>query len=160
MVLKRVRIAIDAMGGDYAPEEVVAGAITASAELDIDVLLVGDKSKIDSLVEKHDSKKTAQIEVVSAEDVITMKEEPLAGIRRKPKASINVAMDLVKRKRADAVVSAGHSGAAMASALLRLGRLKGIERPLLLVQFYQLSFLINLLLSWTWGQMLIVKLSI
>lgn len=129
MVLKRARIAIDAMGGDYAPEEIVAGAIQASAELNLDVLLVGDKPKIDPLVEKYGGKKTAQIEVVHAEDVITMKEEPLTGIRRKPKASINVAMDLVKRKRADAVVSAGHSGAAMASALLRLGRLKGIERP-------------------------------
>jgi glycerol-3-phosphate acyltransferase PlsX len=58
-----------------------------------------------------------------------MDEEPLSGIRRKPKASINVAMDLVKQKQADAVVSAGHSGAAMASALLRLGRLRGIDRP-------------------------------
>ncbi|MDJ0571910.1 MAG: phosphate acyltransferase PlsX [Pleurocapsa sp. MO_192.B19] len=129
MGLTRARIAVDAMGGDYAPEEIVAGAIKASAELDLDVLLVGDKQQLDSLVKKHDGKGAAQIEVVHAEDVVTMKEEPLTGIRRKPKASINVAMDLVKRKNADAVVSAGHSGAAMASALLRLGRLKGIERP-------------------------------
>ena len=129
MGLMRSRIAVDAMGGDYAPEEIVAGAIQASAELDLDVLLVGDKQQIDSLVKKHSGKKTTQIEVVHAEDVITMTEEPLTGIRRKPKASINVAMDLVKRKQADAIISAGHSGAAMASALLRLGRLKGIERP-------------------------------
>ncbi|MCC0175781.1 phosphate acyltransferase PlsX [Waterburya agarophytonicola K14] len=129
MGLTRARIAVDAMGGDFAPEEIVAGAIKASAELDLDVLLVGDKQQIDSLVEKYNSKETASVEVIHAEDVITMKEEPLTGIRRKPKASINVAMDLVKGKKADAVVSAGHSGAAMASALLRLGRLKGIERP-------------------------------
>ena len=129
MGLTRARIAVDAMGGDFAPEEIVAGAIQASAELALDVLLVGEKEKIDSLVKKYDSKGTASVEVVSAEDVITMKEEPLTGVRRKPKASINVAMDLVKCKKADAVVSAGHSGAAMASALLRLGRLKGIERP-------------------------------
>lgn len=129
MGLTRARIAVDAMGGDYAPEEIVAGAIMATAELDLDVLLVGDQQKVDSLVKKHGGKDSAKIEVVHAEDVITMKEEPLTGIRRKPKASINVAMDLVKRKKADAVVSAGHSGAAMASALLRLGRLKGIERP-------------------------------
>ena len=129
MGLSRARIAVDAMGGDFAPEEIVAGAVQASAELDVDVLLVGDKEQIDSLVKKYDTKGTASIEVVPAEDVITMKEEPLTGIRRKPKASINVAMNLVKRKEADAVVSAGHSGAAMASALLRLGRLKGIERP-------------------------------
>lgn len=129
MGLTRARIAVDAMGGDFAPEEIVAGAIQASAELDLDVLLVGDEKQINSLVKKYDSKRTASVEVVHAEDVITMKEEPLTGIRRKPKASINVAMDLVKRIKADAVVSAGHSGAAMASALLKLGRLKGIERP-------------------------------
>ena len=129
MGLTRARIAVDAMGGDYAPEEIVAGAIEASAELDIDILLVGDRQQIDSLVKKHGGRESVQIEVVHAEDVITMKEEPLVGIRRKPKASINVAMNLVKQKKADAVVSAGHSGAAMAAALLRLGRLKGIERP-------------------------------
>lgn len=129
MGLTRAKIAVDAMGGDYAPEEIVAGAIEASAELDIDVLLVGDRQQIDSLVKKYGGRESARIEVIHAEDVITMKEEPLVGIRRKPKASINVAMNLVKQKKADAVVSAGHSGAAMASALLRLGRLKGIERP-------------------------------
>jgi glycerol-3-phosphate acyltransferase PlsX len=129
MGLTRARIAVDAMGGDYAPREIVAGAVKASADLNLDILLVGDQQQIDPLVKKYDSKGTAHIEVVHAEDVITMKEEPLIGIRRKPKASINVAMDLVKQNKADAVVSAGHSGAAMASALLRLGRLKGIERP-------------------------------
>ena len=129
MVLKRARIAVDAMGGDFAPEEIVAGAVKASAELDIDVLLVGDRKQIDPLVEKYNGKRAARVEVVHAEDVVTMKEEPLTGIRRKPKASINVAMKLVKQQKADAVVSAGHSGAAMASALLKLGRLKGIERP-------------------------------
>ena len=129
MGLKRSRIAVDAMGGDYAPEEIVAGAIEASAELSVDILLVGDKQKIDSLIKKYGNQESTSVKVIHAEDVITMKEEPLVGIRRKPKASINVAMDLVKQKDADAVVSAGHSGAAMASALLRLGRLKGIERP-------------------------------
>ena len=129
MGLKRTRIAVDAMGGDFAPEEIVAGAIQASAELDIDVLLVGDEAQIDPLVKKHGGKDSEHVKVIHAEDVITMKEEPLVGIRRKPKASINVAMNLVKQQEADAVVSAGHSGAAMASALLRLGRIKGIERP-------------------------------
>ncbi len=129
MGLMRAKIAVDAMGGDFAPEEIVAGAIQASAELDLDVLLVGDEQQINSLVKKHGGKDSEHIKVVHAEDVITMKEEPLTGIRRKPKASINVAMKLVKQKEADAVVSAGHSGAAMAAALLKLGRLKGIERP-------------------------------
>ena len=129
MGLTRARIAVDAMGGDYAPDEIVFGAIQASAELDIDVLLVGDKEQIESAIKKHGGKGTGSLEVVPAADVITMKEEPLTGIRRKPNASINVAMNLVKKSQADAVVSAGHSGAAMASALLRLGRLKGIDRP-------------------------------
>ena len=129
MGLTRARIAVDAMGGDFAPKEIVAGAVRASTELDLDILLVGDREQIEPLVKKYDSKGTASIEVVHAEDVVTMKDEALTGIRRKPKASINVAMNLVKGKEADAVVSAGHSGAAMASALLRLGRIKGIERP-------------------------------
>ena len=129
MGFTRAKIAVDAMGGDFAPEEIVAGAIQASAELEIDVLLVGDEAQINPLVKKHGGKDSPHLKVIHAEDVITMKEEPLVGIRRKPKASINVAMDLVKQKEADAVVSAGHSGAAMASALLRLGRIKGIERP-------------------------------
>lgn len=129
MGLMRERIAVDAMGGDFAPEEIVAGAIQASAELDIDVLLVGDEQQINSLVKKHGCQDSERIKVVHAEDVVTMKEEPLVAIRRKPKASINVAMNLVKQQEADAVVSAGHSGAAMAAALLKLGRIKGIERP-------------------------------
>ena len=129
MGLTRAKIAVDAMGGDYAPYEIVAGAIKASKELDIEILLVGDRQEIESSIVKCGGIGTASIEIVPAEGVITMKEEPITGIRRKPKASINVAMNLVKQGNADAVVSAGHSGAAMASALLRLGRLKGIERP-------------------------------
>ncbi|BAY43939.1 fatty acid/phospholipid synthesis protein PlsX [Scytonema sp. HK-05] len=122
-----VRIAIDAMGGDHAPSEIVAGALRAREELGVKVLLVGDPQQIESKLPPKIN--MAQLEIVPAEDAIAMDEEPLSGIRRKPKASINVAMDLVKQKQADAVVSAGHSGAAMASALLRLGRLRGIDRP-------------------------------
>jgi glycerol-3-phosphate acyltransferase PlsX len=123
----RARIAVDAMGGDYAPAEIVAGAIRARAELDADVILVGDTEAIRGSVANAEQLKG--IEIVAAEGSIEMHEEPLSALRKKPKASVNVAMDLVKRDRADAVVSAGHSGAAMASALLRLGRLKGIDRP-------------------------------
>ena len=123
----RARIALDAMGGDHAPAEIVAGAIRAQAELGVEVLLVGDPQEIESSLKQHTS--LSQMEIVPAEGVVGMDEEPLVSLKRKPKASINVAMDLVKQKRADAVVSAGHSGAAMAAALLRLGRLKGIDRP-------------------------------
>ncbi|MBD1919965.1 phosphate acyltransferase PlsX [Microcoleus sp. FACHB-831] len=127
MASNRARIAIDAMGGDHAPAEIVAGALRAQAELDIDVLLVGDREQIEASLKHHTS--SHSVEIVDSEGTIEMHEEPLSGLRRKPKASINVAMDLVKQNRADAVVSAGHSGAAMAAGLLRLGRLRGIDRP-------------------------------
>jgi len=123
----RARIAIDAMGGDHAPAEIVTGALRAREELGVEVLLVGDPQQIEAVMPQRNL--SGQLEIVPAEGTIEMHEEPLSGIKRKPKASINVAMDLVKQKRADAVVSAGHSGAAMAAALLRLGRLRGIDRP-------------------------------
>ena len=122
----QARIAIDAMGGDHAPEEIVAGAVRAREELDVEILLVGDQTQIQDSLKRHHQ--TSNVEIVPSEGVVEMHEEPTS-IRKKPNASINVAMNLVKQGRADAVVSAGHSGAAMASALLRLGRLKGISRP-------------------------------
>ncbi|MEL6940172.1 MAG: phosphate acyltransferase PlsX [Cyanobacteria bacterium J06598_1] len=123
----QVRIAVDATGGDFAPDEIVAGAIRARDELGVEVLLVGDSAQIEASVSQPELLKG--IEIVPAEGTIEMHEEPLSALRRKPKASINVSMDLVKKGRADGVVSAGHSGAAMAAALLRLGRIKGIDRP-------------------------------
>jgi len=123
----RARIAIDAMGGDHAPAEIVTGALRAREELEVEVLLVGNPQQIEASLPQQTN--LGQLEIIPASEAIAMDEEPLSAIRRKPKASINVAMDLVKQKRADAVVSAGHSGAAMAAALLRLGRLKGIDRP-------------------------------
>lgn len=123
----RARIAIDAMGGDHAPAEIITGALRAREELDVEILLVGDPQQIKSHLPQQTN--FGQLEIVASEGTIEMHEEPLSGIKRKPKASINVAMDLVKQQRADAVVSAGHSGAAMAAGLLRLGRLKGIDRP-------------------------------
>jgi phosphate acyltransferase len=122
----RARIAIDAMGGDHAPSEIVAGALKAQKELGVDILLVGDPEQIEASIKHHDLPRP---EIVPSEGTVEMHEEPLSALKRKPKASINVAMDLVKQKRADAVISAGHSGAAMAGALLRLGRLPGIDRP-------------------------------
>jgi glycerol-3-phosphate acyltransferase PlsX len=122
-----VRIAIDAMGGDHAPNEIVAGAVRASEELGVKVLLVGDPQQIASALPPKTN--LERVEIVPTEEAIAMDEEPLNAVRRKRKASINVAMDLVKQQQADAVFSAGHSGAAMASALLRLGRLPGVDRP-------------------------------
>ncbi len=123
----RARIAIDAMGGDHAPAEVVAGALRAQEELGVEVLLVGEPQQIEAALKQQAI--SSPPEIVPSEGTIEMHEEPLSALKRKPKSSINVAMDLVKQGKADAVVSAGHSGAAMASALLRLGRLPGIDRP-------------------------------
>jgi len=123
----RARIAIDAMGGDHAPGEVVAGALRAREELGVEILLVGDPERVEAAMRHHTT--SSMLEIVPATDIVEMGEEPLSALRRKPKASINVAMDLVKKGKADAVVSAGHSGAAMAAGLLRLGRLPGIDRP-------------------------------
>lgn len=128
MVLQRATIAVDAMGGDYAPDEIVVGAIRAAAELDVNLLLVGDRERIQTCIEEHGGQKCDRLQIVSAPDVITM-EDKATSIRRKPKSSINVAMSLVKEQKAQAVVSAGNSGAAMSAALLRLGRIKGIDRP-------------------------------
>ena len=122
-----VRIAIDAMGGDYAPGEIVAGALRAKEELGVKVLLVGDPQQIQAVMPSTTN--MTGLEIVPAEEAIAMDEDPISAVRKKRKASINVAMDLVKNNQADAVFSAGHSGAAMASALLRLGRLPGIDRP-------------------------------
>ena len=126
MAGNRARIAVDAMGGDHAPKEIVAGAVRASEELDVDILLVGDRPSIEGCLQHHQS--SPNIEIVDAEGAIEM-HEGISELRRKPKASINVSMDLVRKNRADAVISAGHSGAAMGAATLRLGRLKGIDRP-------------------------------
>ncbi len=136
----RARIAVDAMGGDFAPDEIVAGALKAHQEFDVDILLVGDPEKIRAALVKVGSKAGAAqsggtgdlpegVTIVPAEEAIAMDEDPMRSLRRKPKASINVAMNLVKSGEADAVVSAGHSGAVMAAALLRLGRLPGVSRP-------------------------------
>ena len=126
MAGNRARIAVDAMGGDHAPKEIVAGAVRASEELDVDILLVGDRPSIEGCLQHHQP--SPNIEIVDAEGAIEM-HEGISELRRKPKASINVSMDLVRKNRADAVISAGHSGAAMGAATLRLGRLKGIDRP-------------------------------
>ncbi len=122
----RERIAVDAMGGDRAPGEIVAGAVRAAEELDVNVLLVGDPERVQACLDHHGP--SHNVELVPAADAIAMHDEATQ-VRRKPQASINVAMDLVKQGRADAVISAGHSGAVMAAGLLRLGRIKGIDRP-------------------------------
>lgn len=119
-----IKIAIDAMGGDYAPEEIIKGADAASKELrEITPILVGNTKKLKSF------KKSENFQIIHAEEEISMSESPVSAVKQKKGASINVAMDLVKNNKADAVLSAGNTGALMASALFKLGRIEGIERP-------------------------------
>jgi len=123
-----MRIAVDAMGGDYAPEEIVKGAIKAAAELNVEIALVGDPAQLEKELHKHKFDQKL-ISIVPALDVIAMDEHPASAVRKKADSSIMVSTDLVKRGQAQAVVSAGNTGAAMAAAKLRLRSIPGIERP-------------------------------
>ncbi|MFM6220850.1 MAG: phosphate acyltransferase, partial [Dolichospermum sp.] len=89
-----VRIAIDAMGGDHAPDEIVAGALRAREELGVKILLVGDPQRIEAVIPPKTN--MADLEIVTAKEAIAMDEEPLNAVRRKRESSINIAMDLVK----------------------------------------------------------------
>ena len=122
-----IRIAIDAMGGDYAPAEIVKGAVLASNELPVKLFLVGDRSLIEKELSRY--KKKGDLSVVHASEVISNDESPVAAVKQKKDSSVNVAVALVKNKEADAVVSAGNTGALMAASLFGLGRIKGVERP-------------------------------
>jgi glycerol-3-phosphate acyltransferase PlsX len=128
----RVRIAVDAMGGDRAPDEVVQGAIEwARRNPDTDLLLVGDEPRITPLL---GGPLPSSVTIVQTSESVSMEEHPAAAVRRKRDASINVCMRLVREGKADAVVTAGHTGAGVASAILNLGRLRGVDRPALAVQ--------------------------
>ncbi len=126
-----VRLAVDAMGGDRGPSEVVPGALGhARAHPEDRVILVGDEEIVRTIA----GELPANVSVLHASQVIGMDEHPALALREKKDSTIVVAMDLVKRGEADAVMTAGHTGAAMAAAVLRLGRLPGVDRPALAVQ--------------------------
>ncbi|HYI63084.1 MAG TPA: phosphate acyltransferase PlsX [Acidimicrobiales bacterium] len=112
-------IAVDAMGGDRAPDEIVAGAEQAAAELGLPVVLVGDPERLAG----------TSLEVVAASEVIAMDEDPGKGVRRKKDSSLVRAAEAVRDGRASAMVSAGNTGATWGAALLRMGRTRGVSRP-------------------------------
>jgi phosphate acyltransferase len=124
----RLRVAVDAMGGDYAPREVVGGALQAATDLGVEVLLVGPTNQIERELQSLGGG-ALPVRVVEAPEVIDMGEAPAMALRRKRQASILVAVETLRRGDADAVVGAGNTGAAMAASLLRLGRIEGIDRP-------------------------------
>ncbi len=127
-----IRLAVDAMGGDHGPTEIVPGALVhAAAHPEDTVLLVGDPARITAAVA---GPLPSNVEIVPASQVVEMHEHPALALREKKDSSIVVGCDLVKDGRADAIMTAGHTGAAMAAAVLRIGRLKGVDRPALAVQ--------------------------
>src|SRR3954471_11482188 len=122
-----MKIAIDAIGGDNAPKEIVLGAVKAVETFsDIHITLFGDESKIKEYTKEHD-----RISIIHTDEVISGTDEPVRAVRRKKKASMVLAAKEVVEGRADACISAGNTGALMAAGLFIIGRIEGIERPAL-----------------------------
>ncbi len=122
-----MKIALDAMGSDKRPKPDVEGAVMAAREFGICITLVGDKARIESELARHDTR-GLDLPIVHTPTEIAMREH-VDAIKSKKDASMNVAVRLVKERQAEAFVTMGNSGAAMATALLTLGRIKGIDRP-------------------------------
>lgn len=131
-----VRVALDAMGGDQAPETPVAGAVAALGELpaSTEILLVGRRTEIETALTGHEMPPT-RLRIVEAPDVIGMSDKPLAAVRGKPKSSIRVGLALQKEGRADAFISAGNTGAILAASTLLLGLHAGVERAAIATLF-------------------------
>ena len=124
-------IALDAMGGDNAPDAIVSGAVAALRRYgDIRILLAGPEARLNALLEDAGDVR-GRVEILPAEDVIGMDESPMLAVRKKVNSSMVQAMMAVREKRAQAVVSAGNTGAVLAGGMLRIGRIPGIERPAL-----------------------------
>jgi phosphate acyltransferase len=121
-----MRIAVDAMGGDYAPAEIVKGAALAAEAYALDISIVGLPQQVQPLLDNH-----PRLQLVPCTQVIGMDEHPAQAVRTKPDSSMNVCARLVKEGRADGWTSAGNSGAVMAAALFIQGRIRGVERPAL-----------------------------
>ncbi len=123
-----MKLAIDGMGGDKAPGVVVAGAVEAANMFGHNVIVVGKEDRLAKELSKYSVTK-GKVEIVHASEVVEMGESPIAPIRSKKNSSISVAVDLVKKGEADAIVSAGNTGACVCAATFKLGLLKSIERP-------------------------------
>lgn len=133
-----MRVVLDAMGGDLAPVETVKGAVQAVSETkDLTVILVGKQELIENELKKYSNIDRTRLEIVHTDEYISMdeKDSPAMAVRKKKNASVNIALDMVKRKEADASVSAGNTGALMTASLFKLGRIDGVQRPALTVPF-------------------------
>jgi len=127
---QRIRIAIDAMGGDYAPSEIVKGAVGAAEKGNLEIILVGPTTTVESELAKYNTSRLP-IHCVNADDFIKEEEHPALAVRRKPNSSIAIATKLVKTKEVDALVAATSTGAVVTSAIQYLGMVDGIDRPVL-----------------------------
>ncbi|MDT8716454.1 phosphate acyltransferase PlsX [Clostridium sp. 19966] len=125
-----MRIAVDAMGGDNSPSAVVDGCIQALNELDVTIVMVGPKDRLQQEISKYQFDQS-KIEILESAEVIDPNEHPAMAIRKKKNSSMAIALRLVKEKDCDAVISAGSTGAFLAGALFTVGRIKGIQRPAL-----------------------------
>ncbi len=123
-----MKIAVDGMGGDYAPQAIVEGAVLAAQELNADIVLVGDEARLERELDRLQAHKLP-ITICHASEVVYMDEAPGMALRRKRFSSIRVATDLVRSGAAQAVVSAGNTGAALAASTMILKPIKGIDRP-------------------------------
>ncbi|MBI3959766.1 MAG: phosphate acyltransferase PlsX [Chloroflexi bacterium] len=129
-----MNIALDVMGGDNAPHEVIAGAVLASREYGVAISLVGKPDVIARELRKHDAR-GLKLPIVPASEVIEMEDRPANAVRAKKDSSMVVACQLVKAGKADAFVTAGNTGGALAAGILHIGRMKGIQRPALITPF-------------------------
>lgn len=129
-----MQIAVDAMGGDHAPRAAVRGAVRTAVEDGTRILLVGDRQRVESELAKVGSHR-GLIEVIDAEQVVGMEEPAITPLRKKPRSSIRICAELVKEGRAQAMVTAGNTGAAMIAAKFVLGTIKGVDRPALAAVF-------------------------
>jgi glycerol-3-phosphate acyltransferase PlsX len=125
-----MKIVVDAMGGDHAPAVTVEGAVQAARDLDLEIVLVGRQEEVRAELAKHETAGLA-LAVQHASQVIEMDEHPAAAVKEKKDSSMVVGMEMLKRQEADAFFTAGNSGGALAAALFRLGRIRGIKRPAL-----------------------------
>lgn len=123
-----MKVALDAMGGDYAPDVTVVGALDAAKEFDLEVILVGDEAMISSAL-KNKKGVASKLSIFHASEVVEMNEKASVALRKKKDSSIRKAIELVKKGEAHAVVSAGHSGVMMATSLFVLGKLPNVDRP-------------------------------
>lgn len=124
-----MKIAVDVMGTDYGPKELVLGAVEAVRKFGCETVLVGDENIIRELLLQYQADKDGRISIRNATEVIAMDEHPAIAVKSKKDASIVVAARLLRNKECDALVSSGSTGAAVAAALFGVGRIKGVERP-------------------------------